>query len=165
MPTPLTCRPRDRRLRLLALEDRIVPADLLVSTDASPTQQVMRQYTQAGALVQQATIPPGGLAEDARDLVADPNTGSVLVYNGTNDPYLSTYDPYGAWSHRTYPGWSTKGDVSSGGVAVYGNYAFVSDMSTFAEPADAAKGIFRFDRNTAAADLFATISYILYMTD
>ena len=36
-------------------------------------------------------IPPGGVAEDARDLAADAS-GNILVYNGTFDPYLSTYD-------------------------------------------------------------------------
>src|SRR4051794_29640615 len=81
------------RLNLVALEDRVVPvADILVSTDGAAAQQMLQEFTPGGSLVRQATIPAGGAtAEDARDIVADPSTGSVLVYNGTNDPYLSTY--------------------------------------------------------------------------
>ena len=92
-----------RRLELEHLEDRVVPAgNILVSTDGAGAQQLLQEYTPAGALVSSVGIPPGGTAENARDLVAD-GSGNVLVYNGTFDPYLSTYGS-GAWSHTTYSG-------------------------------------------------------------
>src|SRR5437868_5038637 len=88
------------RPELEPLEDRVVPAgNILVSTDGPAPQQLFQEYTPAGALVRSVAIPPGGVAEDARDLAADAN-GNILAYNGTFDPYLSTYAG-GSWSQTT----------------------------------------------------------------
>src|SRR5262245_37272750 len=111
-----TCRKsHDRRPTLEILEDRLTPAgNILVSTDGPAAQQLLQEFTPAGSLVRSVAIPPGGPAEDARDLVSDPS-GNVLVFNGTNDPYLSTYAG-GSWSQATYPGWSTVNTVGYGGI-------------------------------------------------
>jgi len=118
-----------RKLELERLEDRLAPAgNILVSTNGPGLQQLLQEYTPGGTLVQAVEIPPAGAWEDARDLVADA-AGNILVYNGTFDPYLSTYAA-GAWNHQTYSGWSTVNNVSYGGIGLFGNYAFVTDMWT-----------------------------------
>ena len=99
--------------------------------------------------------------------------GRVHVYNGTFDPYLSTYDPVSAtWSHITFEGWSTVNNQSYGGIAVYDRYVFVSDMRTFGDPADEAKGIIhynisdgswlRFAENIEPIDLTLGFDGLLY---
>src|SRR5262249_4859030 len=111
-------RKSSRHLDVELLEDRLVPAaNLLVSTDGAAPQQLLQEYTSGGTLVRSLAIPPGGPAEDARDLVAD-SSGNILVYNGTFSPYLSTYSTSGSWSHQTFAGWSTVNNVSYGGIAL-----------------------------------------------
>src|SRR5262249_18284514 len=142
-----------RHLDVELLEDRLVPAaNLLVSTDGAAPQQLLQEYTSGGTLVRSLAIPPGGPAEDARDLVAD-SSGNILVYNGTFSPYLSTYSSSGSWSHPTFAGWSTFNTVSYGGIALFGNYVFVTDMNTSGA---SAMGVLRFDRTDGTATRFAT---------
>src|SRR5687768_14867882 len=110
-PKPHTIRKLRCKPQLERLEDRLAPAgNILVSTNGLSTQ-LLQEYTPSGTLVQSQDIPAGGVAEDARDLVAD-STGSILLYNGTFDPYLSTLSTSGTWSHQTYSGWSTVNTVS-----------------------------------------------------
>jgi hypothetical protein len=143
------------------LEDRVLPANILVSTDGAYPQQHFREYTTAGVLVRSVNIPPGGTAEDARDLAADSN-GNVLFYNGTFSPYLSTYNAHtGAWAHQTHAGWSTVNNVSYGGLALFGDYAFVTDMST-AGATD--KGIVRFNRIDGTSTRFAGSTEFIDLT-
>src|SRR5262245_6278828 len=156
-PTSSTVRRRwpRRPLSLERLEDRLAPsANILVSVDGSYPQQQFREYTPSGALVRTVVVPPGGAAEDARDLVADAS-GNVYLYNGTFDPYLSTYSTGGTWSHRTYSGWSTVNNTSYGGIGLSGSYVFVTDMTTYGEAADQAKGIVRFNLADGTASRFA----------
>ena len=148
----VTGRSRSRKLALEGLEQRLALAgNLLVSTGA--TQQLFQEYTPTGSLVQSVVIPPGGPAEDARDLVAD-TSGNRLFYNGTFSPYLSTHSAAGTWSHQTHAGWSTVNNGSYGGIALAGNYAFVTDMTT--SGVGSPKGIIRFDRTDGTATRFAT---------
>src|SRR5262245_28791244 len=92
---------------LEVLEDRLTPvANILVSVDGAYPQQLLKEFTQQGTLVQSRTIPPGAAQQDARDLVVAPD-GRIFVFNGSSPSYLSTYDPAaGTWSHRAYAGWN-----------------------------------------------------------
>jgi hypothetical protein len=138
--------PRRRyALRVETLEDRVCPSafdatDLLVITN-----NTLREYTTAGALVQSFDIPyPGGRpgTESARGVTVGQD-GQAYVYNGTFNPYLSGLDPTaGTWSDTTYPGWSTVATVGYGGVARYQQYIFASDMNTAGAPEN---GIIRFN--------------------
>lgn len=129
------------------------PGNILVSDGRS-----VLEYTPAGVLVQTVSVPypgPDPFTENTRDLVSD-ETGHVHVYNGTFDPYLSSYDlATEQWRHDTHPGWSTVNNVSYGGIARLGRFVFVSDMSTFGEEADRLAGIVRFDLVDGSSIRFA----------
>jgi hypothetical protein len=135
------------RLRpgLERLEDRSVPAGNLLVTVAGPyPQHLFREYTPAGTLVRSVNIPPtpGSTFDYARDLVEDPS-GNVYVYNGTFTPYLATYNPATAsWSQTTSSGWSTVSNVSYGGLGLYHNFVYATDMATAGAMPN---GIVRFD--------------------
>ena len=89
--------------------------------------------------------PVNGVHEPGRDLVYD-QSGKVHVYTGTFDPALSSYTlAGGGWTQRTHSGWSTFNNVSYGGIGLLGDYVYVTDMTTFSEPADEAKGVVRFN--------------------
>jgi hypothetical protein len=145
-------KPARTKLAVETLEDRLTPANLLVSTDGPYPQELLREYTPQGQLINSVVIPPGGPQEEARDLVAT-SDGNIHVYNGTFDPYLSTYSLSGAWTHRTHPGWSTVNSVTYGGLATFGDRIFATDMNT---SGDTPKGIVWFDRFSGAAGRFAT---------
>ena len=106
---------------------------------------------------------PGGPIDSggARDITVD-GKNRLAVYNGTFDPYLSTYDPAdGSWTHHTFPGWSTVDNVTYGGIASFGDYIYVTDMRTFGDGgADEEYGIVRFDINDYSAERFATPEFI-----
>ena len=139
---PATGKPRNRRLRAEQLEDRLSPAaNLLVTTTIASTEQVLREFTPGGNLVRTALLPVvSGVHEPARDLIYDQN-GKVHVYSGTFDPALSSYNlAGGGWTQRTHPGWSTVNQITYGGIGLLGDYVYVTDMTTFGEPADEAKG-------------------------
>lgn len=127
------------------------PGNLLV-TDLGTG--VLSEYTRTGSLVQQFTIPPAdGYWRDLRDVVQGID-GRIHMFNGTFSPALSTLDPTtGAITNRMFEGWSTVNNISYGGIAVQGNYAFVTDMFTYGggEPS----GIVRFDLTTGSAVRFA----------
>jgi len=127
------------------------PGNLLVSDlDAG----VLNEYTRSGSLVQQFNIPAaGGYWHDLRDVVQG-SDGQIHMFNGTFSPALTTLNPTtGAITNRTFEGWSTANNISYGGIAVQGNYAFVTDMFTYGggEPS----GIVRFDLTTGSAVRFA----------
>lgn len=122
------------------------------------TQGFLHEYTPGGELLQSIPIPyPGGPpAEGARDATVI-HPGLVSVYNGTFDPFLSTCDTETeTWSHRTHPGWSTANNLSYGGIAAAGHFVFVTDQSTYGNGGtDQARGVVRFDMESAAAVRFA----------
>ena len=100
--------------------------------------------------------PNASISEYARH-VAYAEDGRVYVYNGTFDPYLSSYDPVTeSWTHVTFPGWSTVANLTHGDIATFGPYVFVTDMTTFGEPADAAHGVIRYDTRDGSWTRFAT---------
>jgi hypothetical protein len=136
------------------LEDRFTPAsNLLVSAPG----QYFREYTPAGYIVRAVAIPQPGDAS-ARDLVGD-TTGRVFFYNGTFTPFLSTYTPgtggaAGTWTHTTASGWSTANNLSYGGIGLFQNYVFVTDMATGSSPYTA-NGIVRFNLTDGSYTRFA----------
>ncbi len=134
-----------RRPALEVLEDRLAPAGDILATVAGPyPQHQFREYTPTGSLVRSVVVPPtpGNTFDYARGIVEDPS-GKVYVYDGTFTPYLATYNPSNSsWAQNTYAGWSTVSNVSYGGLALYQNFVFASDMNTAGA---APNGIVRYD--------------------
>jgi hypothetical protein len=150
--------PRRWRPTLEHLEDRLaLSADILVTTAGSYPQQFVKEFTPTGSLVRQLTVPPplGSSGDTARDLVADPS-GNVYVYNGTFTPSLATYNPNSnQWTQQNYSGWGTVNNVSYGGLGLFQNYVFASDMTVAGDPAGASNGIVRFNVANGTATRFA----------
>lgn len=90
-------------------------------------QQSLYEYTLAGDLVSQTTIPAGG-DSGARDIVQT-RTNAVAVFNGTFSPRLSVLRA-GTWTSTAIPGWSTVNNGTYGGIASLGHYLYVTDMAT-----------------------------------
>lgn len=110
---------------------------------------MIREYSTNGTLV--ATYPIPNVTEQPRDLVMD-YLGGIHIYNGTFAPKLSSYDPNTVtWTERTYPGWSTVANLSYGGIAVFENYAYATDMSTYGGEVS---GIVRFDLSGSTTERF-----------
>jgi hypothetical protein len=125
----------------------------------------IREYTPTGTPVFAAINVPYGAGpypatEYLRDIILD-SSGLIHTYNGTFDPYLSTYNSStSTWTHNTFAGWSTANNVSYGGVASYLNYVYLTDMRTFG-PGDTPSGIVRFDTSTNSFARFAdTLEFI-----
>jgi hypothetical protein len=138
------------------LEDRLIPSatSLYVATQtATADGSLFKEFTPNGTFIRSESIPIGGASEHARDLAF--NGRQPLVYNGTFTPQLSAYDPAaGTWSDTAGPaGWSTLNNLTYGGLAVAGGFAFATDMST---PGGEENGIVRFDLGAGASDRFAT---------
>jgi hypothetical protein len=140
-----------QRPLLERLEDRLAPAgNLLVSAPG----QYFREYTPTGSIVRAVAIPQPGDA-NARDLVGDA-TGRIFFYNGTFTPFLSTYSSSSAtWTHTTASGWSTVNNQTYGGIGLFGNYVFVTDMATGSSPYTA-NGIVRFNLTDGSYTRFAS---------
>lgn len=133
--------------------------NILVGTAATAPNSRLRTYSPAGALLSDATIPPGtGGDQPARDLVVNA-AANVEIYNGTNDPVLSTLDPRrGTFTHRTTAGWSTFTSAtfsSFGGIASLGNYLFLTDMATGSGD-DLLRGLIRYNITDYSSTRFAT---------
>jgi hypothetical protein len=136
------------------------PGNLLIQSQTpGSSAYAITEYTQAGVVVQSFTPeqPPGQTdVFHPRDLVIDA-AGRLFLYNGTFDPFLSTFDPAsGSWSHVTHAGWSTVNNVSYGGIAEVGGTVFVTDMATFGEPADLEQGVVAFHTQLGTSVRFTT---------
>jgi hypothetical protein len=144
----------------------LTPGDILISS-----QNTVAEYTRTGNFVQSIAVPYPGTDSypNVHDVVID-DSGNIDVFNGTFDPYLSTYDfSQGTWSHRTYDGWSLVNNASYGGLATEGHYVYVPDMST---SGGTLTGIVRFDlaagtatstaMNIAPIDLNIGLNGLLY---
>lgn len=150
------------------LADSITSGNILVSTE-----EVLYEYSPAGAFVQSILIPDytGEIPNlsTARDIAVKSGSDTVHVFNGTFDPYLSTIDWTGStWTHTTFDGWSIGNNVANGGVAVTGDYIFVTDMSA---GTGTEQGIVRFELGddtirfadtTAPIDLNMGLNGLLY---
>lgn len=150
-----------------ALADPHTPGNLLISTE-----NVIYETTPDGTVVgAHAAQYPGGsypATESARDLVVD-GDGIVHLYNGTFSPYLSSRDPVAGnptWTHQTYTDWKTVNNGSYGGIDVYENQVFVTDMITtngvVAFNMDSGVA-FRFADGTDAIDLTVGLDGLLYV--
>jgi len=151
----------------IVLADAHMPGNLLISTE-----NVIYETTPDGTVVAAyATQYPNGsypATEYARDLVVD-DDGIVHLFNGTFSPYLSSRDPAAGlptWAHQTYPDWKTVNNGSYGGIDVYENQVFVTDMLTsngvvaFDLDSNVA---FRFADGTDAIDLTVGLDGLLYV--
>jgi hypothetical protein len=133
----------------------LTPGNILVDTDISSSPaNTMYEYTTGGVKAQSFTVQypaARGGTEYPRDGVVGPD-GNLYVYNGTFSPYLTVYDPVGkTFVHRQGVGFSTANNVSYGGVAVAGNYAFVTDQDT---AGSTASGLVRFDLGANTSQRF-----------
>lgn len=109
--------------------------EILVSTG-----EQLRRFSLHGELLGSDAIPANTAQELARDLVQHPLYGT-WVFNGTFRPELSHYQD-GVWTSQTVSGWSTPNNESYGGIALLGDFIYVTDGST--AQGGAAKGIVRF---------------------
>jgi hypothetical protein len=140
--------------------DLLTPGNVLISTEnfSAPANMVF-EYTAGGTQVQGFSVPyPGGrpATEDVRDIATD-LAGHVQIYNGTFSPFLTTLTPTagpgaGTYVHNTTAGFSSVANVSFGGTATLGNFAYLSDMAT-ASPGGP-NGIVRFDLVTCTNTRF-----------
>src|SRR5713226_4915445 len=143
-----SCQPAGSRHRvrphLERLEERAVPTGNLLLSIWNGTNGKIKEFTSAGALVRTLTTPSVEAPFDqARGMAVEPN-GDIVVFNGTFTPQLSILSAStGTWSNRTLAGWSTANNLTYGGVAVFGNYAYATDMAT-ADPGSP-NGIVRFN--------------------
>jgi len=130
--------------------------NLLITNDK--TDSGVCEFTPAGKLVQQLRVPlidKGTAGKERRGLAVD-GKGRLHIFNGTWQPYLSTYDPASGWSHHRIPGWTTANNTKGGGLAVLGDYVFVTDVATYCAPDDPFKfrGLIRFDTGSWRAIRF-----------
>jgi MYXO-CTERM domain-containing protein len=128
-------------------------------TAQADSQYRIREYTPAGTLVQTIAVPypPGGTRPSFASVldVATHPDGSVSVYDGQFDPYLSTLQPAtNVWTHYQLAGWNTNGNTHFGGLAAFGNYAYATDTDLGTTPTDETDGVVRFDVTTGAATRF-----------
>ncbi|MGI8978357.1 MAG: dockerin type I domain-containing protein [Pirellulaceae bacterium] len=122
--------------------------NLLISTNASPDNPRLYEYSPSGTRVNDTSIQPvAGGDYPTRDLVVDAS-GKVHIFAGTAEPSLTTIDALGGPRiDTTESGWSTAAAGGTGGVARFGQYVFVTDMAT-GSGADLQNGLIRFDTTT-----------------
>jgi hypothetical protein len=152
------------------LESRLLLAgdvNILVSTEVGIGNNRIIEFTPTGAEVRQYQVPYGTggahpTTEYVRDVIVDSND-DIQIYNGTFDPFLSTLDPDAStYQHHTASGWSTVNNVSYGGIGVFEEFVFVTDMATAGAPE---QGIVRFDSaNGYSAQRFATNAEYIDLT-
>jgi hypothetical protein len=144
-----------RRLQLLSLEERTLPAaNLFVTVGGTyPTyDQYLRVYSPTGTQLSQVTVPTQG-ERAAYDLVAGAD-GKVSIFNGIQNPILSTYDGT-SWTNLSYTGMYPNWNMPLttylyGGLARSGNYVYANDMQVGSE-GTYASGIVRFDLTTGTS--------------
>jgi hypothetical protein len=115
--------------------------------------QYLKVYGPTGTLQTQVTIPAQG-EHAAHDLVVGAD-GKVSIFNGVQNPWLSTYDGT-SWSNLTYTGYWPSWNMPLttylwGGLARSGNIVYANDMQVGSEGTYAA-GIVRFNLSTGTSD-------------
>ncbi|MDB6146636.1 MAG: putative secreted protein [Spartobacteria bacterium] len=109
------------------------------------------EFTPDGVLLHSTSFNYNGAAgypttEYLRDIVVD-DQGVISAYNGTFDPYLTSYSPAtGIFAHTTSVAWNTWNYDSFGGIARFGTSIFLTDMDLFGE--SQLNGIVRYDTVT-----------------
>ncbi|HKB04300.1 MAG TPA: hypothetical protein VKD90_18900, partial [Gemmataceae bacterium] len=134
---------RTTRLAVLPLESRVVPvAGNIIVTNS----QNLQVYSPTGQLLSSNPIPtPAGVDIPARDLIVDATVDTrTHIYNGTQATPVrsSTIDDSQTWDHVSGPaGWSTDTANDTGGIAVFQNFVFATDMDVSGD----GNGIVRWD--------------------
>lgn len=86
------------------------------------------EYTAAGQSIRTITFPANTSQSGTEYLrgIAATDAGTLVGFNGTFSPELTTYDPHtSAFSSQTAPGWEIANNGSSGTIGVYQGYSFV----------------------------------------
>lgn len=127
----------------------ISPGNLVISQE-----NVLYEITRDGTIVQTISVPhpagPRPLPEYVRDVAID-RDGNLVVYNGTYDAYVSTYDvDTESWSHQTAEGFGSAMSLSVGRVAPFGDIVFATDHDI-----SMGYGIYAFDRGAGTSGSFA----------
>lgn len=116
------------------------------------------EYSKQGDLIQKINIPYPNFGGDGnfghvRDVSLSIN-GELHAFNGTFDPFLSTYN-FGTnqWKHNQYQDWGIVNNGSYGGIGTYGDYVFVTDQLN---GTDLKQGLIRVDTSNNTSKQFAT---------
>lgn len=122
------------------------------------TQNVLREFTPGGTLVSAEVIPhPSGNPQgfgDVRDLVVH-ETGDIYICNAAQPPFLTVRRAAtGQWQHFTTSPWHLAGNLSYGGIAIFGNYVFLPSLQLPLPFPGTMGGILRFDISTETFEHF-----------
>ncbi len=130
----------------------LFPGDILKDDFNGFNKGRIREITTAGSVVRTINL---STSDQLRGMVLDAN-GHIDVYRGASPAYLSIIDPSTGTeiASTTFSGWTTADTATSGGIAAYGNYVFVTDMNT-GSGVDNLNGIIRFNINDLSAQRFA----------
>lgn len=120
------------------------------------TENFVRRHSASGEMLTQIAVPwpngPRPITESVRDVVLHAS-GDLYVFNGTFTPYLSVLrQSTGLWQHWSHPAWSTTNGGSNGGVAVRGDFVFVTGETNVFAPGV----LLRFDTVTSTFTVFGT---------
>jgi hypothetical protein len=121
--------------------------NLVVATTQPFGPKLLIEYNADESIRQRINVPDIDGPQAYRDLDVD-YTGQVQLFNGWGNPALSTYHPTtGQWTNRTYPGWSSFGNINPGGLAAFQHYVFALDTrgALAGETFGQHLGILRFD--------------------
>ena len=129
------------------------PGNIVVVSDGA-----VREFTPGGRELQSITMshPNPGPQDVARDVIVYDN-GSIGVFNGTFQPFLTTAAP-DAQAGRLQPtcsGWSTVDRPHYGGIGRWQAFVFVTDMVTQNSVEARQSGILRFNLRDFSCTRFA----------
>lgn len=118
--------------------------NIVATVQLSSTGFAVREYTRAGVMVQQISVPrPGN--EDPRDITVGTD-GRLYLFNGTFAPYLSIYNPQtDQWTSTNFARWSLANNVTYGGIGVNQSSIFTSDYATSGDTDGVHDGIVKWD--------------------
>ncbi len=130
---------------------------LVIRGDLGP--DTVLEFTPSGVLVQTLVVPnpagPGPRSDTIRDAAVTAD-GRLAIFDGTFNPFLNLLDPATGTSQSfTLSGWSTTGTFLGGGIAIFGDSAFATDMRTFGSPDQVLNGLIRFNTVIGAGQRFA----------
>ena len=138
----------------------VAVGNALAGTAGQPEENTVREFNQDGTFLGSTQFRYRNGAYFQYEFLRDVTVSSsrnLLAFNGTFEPYLTTYSATSkSFSDTTYPGWTYINRSQGGSVALYNNYAFVADLdsSGFGE-AGRPNGIVRFDTTGGTAARFA----------
>jgi len=113
-----------------ALAAPFTVGDILTTRDGPEGMRQVMEWTRDGFLVQTIDVPyaPGQASPDAVRDVAIDETGNLVVFTGTYNVRLSTYNVRtGVWAHYAMDYFNIHPVLSTGKLAVYSHFAFATD--------------------------------------